>query len=127
MFVRRGLVSPQQAVWARCFSARYMTPKPKTFRPAFVKGADMQGSWCSCGLSKDGTWCDGSHNKTDMKPMGYDDSDIVLNKWYLICRCKHTSTPPYCDHTHIKVAATEWGLGFATSKPVPTCQQNLDK
>ena len=58
-------------------------------------------AWCACGRSEKQSFCDGTHLKTDLKPLVFkpkQDGDAWL------CQCKKTSTPPYCDGTHNKLA-----------------------
>ncbi|OFZ05651.1 MAG: hypothetical protein A2491_20370 [Bacteroidetes bacterium RIFOXYC12_FULL_35_7] len=53
--------------------------------------------WCSCGLSDNQPFCDGSHEGRDIKPKSFKaekDGDIWL------CGCKKTKNPPFCDGTH---------------------------
>lgn len=54
--------------------------------------------WCSCGLSKNQPYCDGSHKGTSFMPMKYvatqEDEEV------LFCNCKHTKTGPFCDGSH---------------------------
>ena len=56
-------------------------------------------AWCSCGLSENQPFCDGSHSRqgTGMKP-----SLVVCEKSGKIAwsGCKRTSNPPYSDGTH---------------------------
>ena len=54
-------------------------------------------AWCSCGLSKQQPFCNGSHKSTSFKPFV-----ITAEKEEAIffCGCKHTKTPPYCDGSH---------------------------
>lgn len=56
-------------------------------------------AWCQCGRSKRQPYCDGrSHLGTGFEPMLYtvgDEPEEVL-----LCGCKHTGTPPFCDGTH---------------------------
>ncbi|KAF8283648.1 hypothetical protein TcYC6_0072480 [Trypanosoma cruzi] len=62
--------------------------------------------WCTCGLSKNQPFCDGSHrdyneqHKTELKPMAF--TAKKTEKAYL-CGCKQTKKPPFCDGTHSKV------------------------
>eukprot|EP00937_MAST-01D_sp_MAST-1D-sp2_P000957 g957.t1 len=69
-----------------------------------VKGESY--SWCSCGLSKNQPWCDGSHArfKTGMKPVTFvaeESGDRGM------CMCKRTGNPPYCDGTHARLKASD--------------------
>lgn len=56
--------------------------------------------WCSCGLSKNQPFCDGSHKGTKYapKPFTY---DKPTGEAYL-CGCKHNKAEsgPYCDGSH---------------------------
>jgi len=55
--------------------------------------------WCSCGLSKNQPFCDGSHavHNTGLKPMRFlPDKDMDV----YFCGCKQTLNPPFCDGTH---------------------------
>ena len=55
-------------------------------------------SWCTCGLSKTMTFCDGTHKEgTDFKSLKFE-VDESGTKW--LCRCKQTKNPPYCDGSH---------------------------
>ena len=55
--------------------------------------------WCSCGLSENQPFCDGSHEGTDFTP-----GELVVEKKkrFALCRCKRTENPPLCDGTHTK-------------------------
>lgn len=53
--------------------------------------------WCSCGLSKDQPFCDGSHKGSDFLPVKYvADSNKIVG----FCGCKHTKIPCICDGSH---------------------------
>ncbi len=54
---------------------------------------------CSCGRSKDGLICDGSHKGTDCKPSPVKAED---RKQLHFCMCKASGDFPYCDGTHSK-------------------------
>lgn len=56
--------------------------------------------WCSCGKSKKGSFCDGSHKGTSFVPV-----EFVMNakKKVSLCTCRRTKNAPYCDGTHAKV------------------------
>jgi len=53
--------------------------------------------WCSCGLSKNQPFCDGSHEGSDFKPVAF---EITQTKQVALCQCKRTATPPFCDGKH---------------------------
>lgn len=84
---------------------RYVNVPRKT--PAFVHlEANRTYYWCTCGLSKQETLCDGSHHAynekhgTDLKPLPV---TVDKTKKHLLCRCKHTANAPFCDLSHIGV------------------------
>lgn len=54
-------------------------------------------AWCACGLSASQPFCDGAHQKGDLKPMVFkaEKSETV---W--LCQCKQTGGSPYCDGAH---------------------------
>lgn len=56
--------------------------------------------WCSCGLSKNQPFCDGSHKPTSMTPMAYT-ADKTAKVWF--CGCKAAATKPLCDGAHKKL------------------------
>ena len=53
--------------------------------------------WCSCGLSRNQPFCDGSHQGTGFTPVKFKPEQSG-KAW--LCLCKHTGAPPYCDGTH---------------------------
>ena len=46
--------------------------------------------YCTCGHSKDGTLCDGSHKATGLSPKPFT----------VLCTCKRTREAPYCSGAH---------------------------
>jgi CDGSH-type Zn-finger protein len=53
--------------------------------------------WCSCGLSDNQPFCDGSHKGTSFVPVKYvADEDKKVG----FCSCKKTKTSPFCDGSH---------------------------
>ncbi|MEO6699642.1 MAG: CDGSH iron-sulfur domain-containing protein [Paraperlucidibaca sp.] len=61
-------------------------------------------AWCRCGLSANGLWCDGSHNKAHQGAGHAGDGPLIFSpkraQHYWLCTCKQTRTPPYCDASH---------------------------
>lgn len=59
--------------------------------------------WCSCGLSKNQPFCDGSHaeynktHSTELKPLPFT-ADKTATVY--LCGCKVTKKPPFCDGSH---------------------------
>ena len=56
--------------------------------------------WCSCGLSKNQPFCDGSHQGSAFAPVEYSaDKDGKV----FFCQCKRTTNPPFCDGAHKQI------------------------
>ncbi len=73
-------------------------PNSAVKAPAKVElEANKNYAWCSCGLSKNQPFCDGSHKTTDFKPLIF---KVEEKKTAFLCQCKHTKNPPYCDGSH---------------------------
>lgn len=53
--------------------------------------------WCACGLSKKQPFCDGSHKKTEFRPVKVIIDKPQRVKW---CMCRHSKDGPFCDNTH---------------------------
>ncbi|GAM71332.1 glutamate synthase [Vibrio sp. JCM 19236] len=67
----------------------------KPIKVELTKGQEYY--FCTCGLSKNQPFCDGSHASTDFKPKSFvaeQDGDNYL------CRCKHSNNLPFCDGSH---------------------------
>eukprot|EP01118_Nematostelium_gracile_P013881 TRINITY_DN529_c0_g1_i1.p1 TRINITY_DN529_c0_g1~~TRINITY_DN529_c0_g1_i1.p1 ORF type:complete len:106 (+),score=18.35 TRINITY_DN529_c0_g1_i1:52-369(+) len=58
--------------------------------------------WCSCGLSKNQPFCDGSHSQVGLAPLPYTPTE---DKTVYLCACKQTNNAPFCDGTHGKITA----------------------
>ncbi|MDI9336877.1 MAG: CDGSH iron-sulfur domain-containing protein [Alphaproteobacteria bacterium] len=56
-------------------------------------------AWCSCGLSTNQPFCDGSHKRTPggEGPMIFEVQESGTKG---LCTCKHTKNPPFCDGAH---------------------------
>ena len=53
--------------------------------------------WCSCGLSKNQPFCDGSHKGTDLTPLPYVATET---KKVAMCGCKYSKAGQLCDGSH---------------------------
>ena len=56
--------------------------------------------WCSCGMSKDQPFCDGSHKGTGMGPVKHEVAEAGKVAW---CMCKHSAGGATCDGSHAKL------------------------
>lgn len=56
--------------------------------------------WCSCGVSQNQPFCDGSHKGTDLVPLAF---EITETKQVALCNCKYSSNKPFCDGSHSKL------------------------
>jgi len=56
--------------------------------------------YCTCGLTKDGAFCDGSHQGTEFYPKKF---FIEEPRTVGLCMCRHSKNAPYCDGSHRKI------------------------
>ena len=61
---------------------------------------DGNYAWCTCSESKNQPFCDGSHAKTDMKPIVFKAEE---SKEAYLCGCKESKNAPYCDGSHLSL------------------------
>ncbi len=63
-----------------------------------VKNGDTK-AFCMCGASKNGPYCDGSHQGTGKRPevIKFDQDKTVF-----VCGCQKSAKAPFCDGTHAK-------------------------
>ena len=57
-------------------------------------------AWCSCGLSANQPFCDGSHAGSGFVPKVFVAEET---KTVYLCMCKHTTNPGFCDGSHNKL------------------------
>ena len=62
--------------------------------------AGKKYSWCSCGLSSNQPFCDGSHKGSEFVPKVFVAEE---SKTAYLCNCKHTANPGFCDGSHNKL------------------------
>ncbi len=70
-------------------------------KPVVLELAAGTYYWCSCGLSKNQPYCDGSHKGTEFTPVAF---EITEPRQVALCNCKHTGNAPFCDGAHTKLA-----------------------
>lgn len=56
--------------------------------------------WCSCGLSMNQPFCDGSHKTTEFKPVTL---TAEKTETVYLCGCKHSANGVFCDGSHNKL------------------------
>ena len=54
-------------------------------------------AFCTCGLSANQPFCDGSHRGTDFTPKMFR-AEKSGEAW--LCQCKRTGNAPFCDGSH---------------------------
>ncbi|PZD73367.1 hypothetical protein C1752_02189 [Acaryochloris thomasi RCC1774] len=69
-------------------------------KPAVLTLEPGTYAWCTCGLSENQPFCNGSHQGTDFTPMTF---ELDEEKQVALCQCKYTENPPYCDGSHAKL------------------------
>ncbi len=58
---------------------------------------------CTCGLTKNGPFCDGSHQGTGKTPHIL---KLEAAKTVYLCNCGATGNSPFCDGSHTKLTQT---------------------
>jgi len=56
-------------------------------------------AWCSCGLSENQPYCNGSHSGTSLVPKVFK----AEKEKAALCMCKQSKNPPYCDGSHMSL------------------------
>lgn len=73
------------------------TPKREP-RPLVCSLEPGKHAICACGLTANAPMCDGTHSKTEKRPVIEKVEDIAKNiAW---CTCNASKNPPYCDGSH---------------------------
>ncbi|MDJ0843106.1 CDGSH iron-sulfur domain-containing protein [Crocosphaera sp.] len=55
---------------------------------------------CTCGQSKNGAFCDGSHKGTEFTPVKF---TLEEKQTVALCDCAKTDNSPFCDGSHTKI------------------------
>ncbi len=80
-------------------------PKIADMKPKSVQlNAEEEYYWCSCGLSKNQPFCDGSHRSTSFKPRPF---KVKEAQEAYLCMCKRSQNPPFCDGSHSRISKDE--------------------
>jgi len=72
-------------------------PKIVQKSPFIVDEKAGKKAICSCGLSANNPYCDGSHKGTGFSP---EIVELTQDKKVAWCGCKHTKNGAFCDGTH---------------------------
>lgn len=75
-------------------------PKIAQKSPFVMKVQPGKYYWCACGESLNQPFCDGSHKKTEFKPLMV---EFTEEKNIAFCGCKHSNNKPFCDGSHKKL------------------------
>ncbi len=72
-------------------------PKIADTKPCVIEVEPGDYWWCSCGLSADQPFCDGSHKGTGFGPQKV---TIEEKKTVAFCACKRSGDGAFCDGSH---------------------------
>lgn len=84
----------------RQLSSRPVVESNHNFPKPYKLEEGKKYKWCTCGHSEIQPMCDGSHRKSGYVPVRF---TAEKTETALLCCCKNTSNPPYCDMTHFKI------------------------
>lgn len=75
-------------------------PKVADRKPIAIELEAGDHYWCSCGMSSNQPFCDGSHAGTEFTPVKF---SVEEKQESYLCMCKYTKNPPFCDGTHAQL------------------------
>lgn len=75
-------------------------PKIAQKAPYVMEVEPGKYAWCSCGLSTNQPYCDGSHKGTGFSPTIEIVEETKKVAW---CGCKNSSNGAFCDGSHSKL------------------------
>jgi len=75
-------------------------PKISQKKPYVEELEPGKYAWCSCGLSDNQPYCNGTHKGTEFTPIIEEITEKRKVAW---CGCKHSSKVPFCDGSHSKL------------------------
>ncbi|MBE0492018.1 MAG: CDGSH iron-sulfur domain-containing protein [Sulfurospirillum sp.] len=61
--------------------------------------------YCTCGRSKNGALCDGSHAGTKLRPRAF----TAQRERSVICTCKKSAEAPFCSGSHRGLSKADIG------------------
>ena len=77
-------------------------PKAAAKEPIAVELEEgKQYAYCTCGLSQNQPFCDGSHQGTDFTPKIF---KAEKSGTAYLCQCKQSGNGPFCDGSHTKIS-----------------------
>lgn len=75
-----------------------MEPKRAGDSPMMIEmEAGKKYAWCTCGVSTNQPFCDGSHKGSGFVPKMI---SLEETKTVALCTCKATGNPGFCDGSH---------------------------
>lgn len=66
-------------------------------KPFVCKECPGKKAYCTCGLSDNQPYCDGSHKTTNCKPIIV---EIEKDRQVAWCGCRQSKELPFCDGSH---------------------------
>jgi CDGSH-type Zn-finger protein len=90
-----NIASPYSEGWVK---RRF--PKGSNSQPYFCDLEPGNYFWCACGLSQKQPFCDGSHKRTNFRPVEF---TVERKQVVVLCGCKRTCDKPRCDGTHLNL------------------------
>ncbi|MGR5069220.1 thiamine pyrophosphate-dependent enzyme [Vibrio alfacsensis] len=80
-------------------------PKIADTKPIAVElEKDKKYYWCTCGLSSNQPFCDGSHAGSGFEPQAF---TAQQDGKAFLCQCKRSANPPFCDGSHNAITQEE--------------------
>lgn len=98
------VVAAEEAAAAEAAASALPAARVVDVKPAVVELEAGEHRWCSCGESEKQPICDPDHVCEGREPVLL---KLEQKRKVVLCMCKATKNPPYCDGTHAKVAVEQ--------------------